>query len=141
MFGTVEVRAESYALVGDFAQFAQAENLKTAGIRKNRARPGHELVQPAQFADQFVARPQKQMVSIRQQNLHAEVFEVLLGLSLYRRRSSHWHECRRIDYAVRSGKPPQSRTSGIGGEDFEFKTTGRWIFGTRGHPVECIRRS
>src|ERR1700722_1029341 len=129
MLGTIEMRAKRHAFIGDFAQFAEAENLKTAGIRKNCAGPGHELVQPAQFAVQLVAGAQIQMVSIRQQDLHAKVFEMLLGLSFYRRRSSHWHECRRIDYAVRSGKPPQSRTSGIGGEHFEFKASG-WIFGT-----------
>ena len=80
MFGAVQVRAKRHAFVRHLAQFAQAENLKAARIRKNRARPGHEFVQSAQLADQFVAGPQIQMVSIRKKDLYAEVFEVLLRL-------------------------------------------------------------
>ena len=47
MFGAVEMRAEGDALVGDFAQFAEAENLKAAGIGEDGAGPGHEFVQAA----------------------------------------------------------------------------------------------
>src|SRR5581483_2502753 len=42
----VKVRAEAYAFVGDLAQFAQAEDLESAGVGKHGARPTDEAMQP-----------------------------------------------------------------------------------------------
>ncbi len=58
MLRPVQVRAKSHAIIRDFAQLGQAENLVTARIGKNRARPRHELMQAAKLANQFMPRPQ-----------------------------------------------------------------------------------
>ena len=129
------MRAKRHAFVRHFAQFAQAENLEAAGIGENRARPGHEFVQPAQLADQFMAGTQIEMIGIGKQDLHAEVFEILLRLALHRRGRAHRHERRRINHAVRRGQPAEPRAGGIRRQHFELET-----FVLRLHPNECIRR-
>ena len=80
MLGAIEMRTKRHAVVRHFAQFAQAEHLVAARIGENRARPRHEFVQPAHGADQFVPGPKIEMIGIRKENLHAEIFEVLLRL-------------------------------------------------------------
>jgi len=55
----VDVRAEGGTFVADFSQAAQAENLEAARIGEDRPRPGHEAMQSAHVAYQFVARAQK----------------------------------------------------------------------------------
>ena len=52
----VEVRAESYAVLSDFAQFAEAENLEAAAVSQNTARPVHKFVQAARLLNQIRAR-------------------------------------------------------------------------------------
>ena len=47
---SVEMGAEAHAFLSQFAQLAQAENLESAGVGKNRPIPRHEPVQPAQLA-------------------------------------------------------------------------------------------
>ena len=69
----VQMRLEDDALLGDFPQAAQAEDLEAAGIGEDGAGPRHEAVQPAQLADQFVPGPQKEMIGIGQQNLDVEI--------------------------------------------------------------------
>ena len=58
MLRAIEMRAEAHAFVGDFAKLGKAEDLKAAGIGEDRAGPGHEFVQAAEFADQLVTRAQ-----------------------------------------------------------------------------------
>ena len=122
--------AERDAVVGDFAETAQAEYLKAARIGENRARPGHELVQAAHPANQFVPGAQIKMVGIREDDLRVEFFEVALGLALYGRRRAHRHERRSFDHAMRRGQTSETRTCGIGCKNLETKT----------HPWKCIRR-
>ena len=74
--------------------------------------------------------PKIKMIGIRKQDLDAELFEILLRLSLDRRGCAHGHERRRFDHAVRSGQTAEARARRIGGENFEMKA----------HPGECIRR-
>ncbi len=85
----------------DFAQFAETENLEAAGIGENRARPRHEFVQAVHLADEFMAGTKKQMVGVGKQDLHAEVFEILLRLAFYGSGGAHGHECGSVDYTVR----------------------------------------
>ena len=107
MLGAIEMRAKCDAFVRDFAQLAEAENLEAAGIGENRARPGHEFVQPAHRANQFVARTKIKMIGIREKYLHAEIFEILLRLPFHRGRCSHGHERRRVNHAVRRRQAAQ----------------------------------
>src|SRR5208282_6427349 len=127
---SVEVRAEGDSVVPHFAEIAQAEHLKAAGVGKDRVRPRHELMKAAHAADEFVARAKIQMVSIGEENLDAEVFEVLLRLAFYGGGRADRHERRRFDHAVGRRKTPQPRTRRIGRENLEMKT----------HPMEFIRR-
>ena len=78
MLRAIQMRAERDAFVGDLAQIAQAEDLKSAGIGENRVRPRHELVQAAHLADQFVPGPEEQVIRVAENDLRAEVFQVLL---------------------------------------------------------------
>ena len=54
----VQVRLEDHALLGDFAQAAEAEDLEAAGIGEDGVGPRHEAVQAAHVADQLVAGAQ-----------------------------------------------------------------------------------
>src|SRR5260370_35043595 len=82
MFRTVQMRPEEHALGRDFPQPGPAEDLISAGIGQDRARPSHELVQAAQIPDQRVPRPEIEMRSGGEKNLRAEIFEGLLRKSL-----------------------------------------------------------
>ena len=98
----IQMRLKRDALVGDLAQTAQAEDLEAARIGQDGARPGHEAVQPAQAADQFVAGPQKQMIGVGQQDAHVQIVgQIALRESLDRGLRAHRHEDRRLDGAVR----------------------------------------
>ena len=123
------MRTKRHAVIGHFAEIAQAEDLKAARIGEDRMRPRHELVETAHLADQFMAGPEIQVIGIRKQNLDAELFEILLRLTLHRRGCAHRHERRRLDHAMRRGETPKPRARRIGGEYLEMKA----------HPGECIR--
>src|ERR1700674_680604 len=64
MLRAVEMRTEAHALIGHFSQFGKAEDLIAAGVREDGARPGHELMKPAELAHEFVARTKIEMISI-----------------------------------------------------------------------------
>ena len=129
MLGAVEVRAERDAVIGHLAQFAQAENLKAAGIGEDRMRPGHEPVQPAHRANQLMAGTQVKVIGVSEKNLHAELFEVLLRLALHRCRRAHRHKRRRFDHAVRRREAPEARAGRIGRENFKLKWHRRSVSG------------
>ena len=71
----VDVRAERHALLCDLAQIAEAEDLKPAAVRQDRAVPVHELVQAAGLADEIHARPQEEVVGVRQDDARAEIVQ------------------------------------------------------------------
>ncbi len=71
----VEVRAEADTFIGDFAQSAEAEDLKAAGVGEHGARPADELVQAAHAADGFVSGTQVEMIGVAENDLRAEGFE------------------------------------------------------------------
>src|ERR1700735_1185885 len=100
MRGTVQMRTKCDAVVCHFAQFTQAEDLVASRIRKDCSGPGHEFVQTAHIADEFVTWAEIQMVGIGQKNLNAERFQVCLGLRLYSRRCAHRHERRSVNHSV-----------------------------------------
>jgi hypothetical protein len=71
----VQVRAKDDAGFGDFAQRAQAEDLETAGIGKDRPGPAHEFVEAAKSPDGFVAGPEIQMIGIAEEDFSVEIVE------------------------------------------------------------------
>src|SRR5207302_4865910 len=94
MRGAVQVRTECDAFLGDFAEFAEAEDLKSARVGEDRAPPGHESMQPAELPYRADPRPQIQVIRIAENDLRAQLFERVLRDSFYRRHSSHRHEHR-----------------------------------------------
>jgi len=69
--GAVEMRAEGYRLLVDLAQFRERHDLETAGIGKDRVRPVHEPVQPAERRDPLGARPQHQVIGVAEHDVGA----------------------------------------------------------------------
>ena len=64
----VEVGLEDHAFVGDLAQAGEAEDLESAGIGEDGARPRHEAVQSAHGADQVRAGAEVKMIGVGQQD-------------------------------------------------------------------------
>ena len=71
----IQMRAEEDAFFGDFAQGLETEDLEAAGIGEDGSRPGHELVQAAQLADELVAGTQKQMIGVGENDFGVEVVD------------------------------------------------------------------
>src|SRR5277367_1460611 len=130
MLRSIEVGAKCDAVVSHFAETAQAEYLEAARIGKNRARPGHEFVQAAHPANQFVPGTQIKMVRIREDDLRVEFFEIALRLALYGCGRAYRHKRGRFDHTVRRGQTSETRAGRIGRKNLETKT----------HPWKCIRR-
>ena len=74
MPAAVDVAAKVGAVLAQFAQRAQAENLKAAGIGEHRSRPGHELVQATRLLQEFLTGSQVEMVGVAQNDggIHLE---------------------------------------------------------------------
>ena len=77
-----------------------AEDLVPAAVGQDRSVPGHETVQAAQPAYEFVPGPQIQVVGIRQNDARAEVFEPLLGKRFHGTGGSDRHKDRCLNFPV-----------------------------------------
>src|SRR5258706_8486209 len=64
MLRAVKMGTEAHALIGHFSQFGKAEDLIAAGVREDGARPGHELMKPAELARQLVTGAQIEMIGV-----------------------------------------------------------------------------
>ncbi len=122
MLGAVEMEAEAHALIAGFSQLGEAEDLITAGIGEDGARPGHELMQPAELADEFVARTQIEMIGVCEDNFRAEFFERFLGQGFDGSLRAHGHEERSLDGAVGRGQAAAARAGRIGSSYVKRKT-------------------
>ena len=121
MFGAIEMGAKAHALIGYFSQFGKAEDLVAAGIREDGARPGHESMEPAKPAHQFVPGTKIEMISICKNDSCAELFERFLGEPLDGRLGAHGHERRRLDRAMRRHPAPATRARRVGPRCFKRK--------------------
>src|SRR5206468_10730349 len=97
----VEVCAEAHAFGGDFTRMRKTEDLIPSRVGENRMGPGHEVVQTAELADEFVAGSQIEMIGIREDNFGAELLERFLTQALNGRGGADGQEERRFDRAVR----------------------------------------
>lgn len=95
------MRSKRHALFADFAQLVQTENLKTAGIRKDRPIPRHEFVQAAHRSNGLDAGSQIEVIGIGEQYLYAEFFEDVLRDALDGGERANRHEHGSFDFAVR----------------------------------------
>src|SRR6266403_4315784 len=114
MLGTVEMRTEARAFVGHYSKRGETEDLVAAGIGKDGAGPGHELVQAAELAHKFVAGTQIKMIGIREDDFRAEVFERFLGERFDGGLGANGHEDRSFDGAVRGRQAATTGTGRIG---------------------------
>src|SRR6266511_2966892 len=116
----VEVRAERDALLGDLDEpgprpvapcgaLAEAEDLEPAGVREERAAPGHEAVEPAQAAHPLVPGAKEQMVGVPEDDPDAERLEVARLERLHGGRGPHRHEDGGVDRAARGLEPSAAR--------------------------------
>ena len=80
----VQMRAKRHALFGYLPQITKTENLESARIGQNRARPRHEPVQAAHPSHLLDSRPQIKMIGIAKKNLYVKVFENVLRNAFYR---------------------------------------------------------
>src|SRR5260370_41295197 len=129
-FRGIQVRQEEHALVRDFPQPGKAEDLISARIGQDRARPGHELVQAAQIADERVSRPEIEMIGVGEKNLRAEIFEGLLRKSLDRPGRADGQEHGRVNRAVRGVQAAKTRGAGVFVKNFKDVS----------HPGKCSSR-
>lgn len=106
--GTVEVRAELHALFADFAQLAQAEHLKPAGIGEQRPLPGHEFVQSAKLPHLRRSRTKIKMISITQEQFHPKLLQHILGNSFDRAERAAGHEDWGLHRSVWSDDPSRA---------------------------------
>src|SRR4051794_19622837 len=117
---------EGDAIFGDFAEFAETEDLEPTGVGEDGAVPRHELVDATEFADLLDTWAQIEMVGVVEQNLYAEFFEHVLGNAFDSSERSDGHEHRGLDRAMGRNKASGSRGTGGG-----FQLEGK------GHCVDC----
>src|SRR5712691_8605233 len=96
----VEVAAEEGPLVRDLALLGQRVDLEAARVGEDRSGPAHEAVEPAQLRDQLRPRAQQQVVGVAEDDLRADVRQVVGSDRLHRARRPHRHELRRVDAAM-----------------------------------------
>lgn len=97
-----------YAVFFDFAQAAQAKDLKTTGVGENGPLPAHELMQAAQRADPLVSRTKIEVVGIPKDDLRAQFLENVLGNGFDRSGRTAGHESRRFHRTMRGVDPSQT---------------------------------
>ena len=114
----VDVRAEDGGAIVDLEIGGEAVDLVAAAVGEDGARPVHELVQAAQFGDEFVAGPQREVIGVAEHDLHAGVFELLRRQSLDGGLGADRHEDGRLDDAVRGVHAAQAGFA-VGLQEFE----------------------
>ena len=105
------MRAERDTSLRHFAQIAEAEHLKAAGIGEDGAVPCHEPLYPSQLPYRLDARPEVEVVGVIEENLHAQLFELVLGDTLHRSERADRHEHRRLYLAMRCEEPARTGKS------------------------------
>jgi hypothetical protein len=110
----IDVRLELHPLLAHRPQRLEREDLKAAGIRQDRSRPLHELVQPTQVADHLIPGPQVQVVRVGEHHLRPRITQVGGIEPLHGRQRTHRHEGRRRDGTVRRGERSGARRTAGG---------------------------
>src|SRR5580700_1149885 len=124
----IKMRTKRHALLADFAELVQAENLEAAGIGQNRPRPRHETMQTAHLAHGFDPGTQVEVISIAEKNLDSELFENILRHAFDGRDGAHGHEYGGFDLAVRSMQAPGTRRAGTA---LDMELNGHCVFALR----------
>ncbi len=109
------------AVVGDFAERAERENLKAAGVGEEGARPTHEFVKAAHAADYFVAGAEIEMVGVAEDDFCAERFERVLRDGFDGALRADGHEDRGFDGLVGEDETAATAAGGGFGEELVVK--------------------
>ncbi len=108
-----------HTLLGDAAQLAQAEHLKTARVGQNGPVPVHEIMQVAVRPDNVSARPQHQVEGVTQQYLRAAFGHLLGAHGLDGAVGADRHERRRLHHPAFEHQASAPGTPG-GIQQFKF---------------------
>jgi hypothetical protein len=95
---------KTHTLFADPSQIPKAENLKPAAVGQDRAIPVHEGMEPPQAPDQFVPRPQKEVVGVGQDDLGSDFTKSLGKDRLDGPLGPDGHENRRFDHPMGSAE-------------------------------------
>src|SRR5271170_7772706 len=98
------MRTKFHAVFFYFANFCEAENLKTAAVGENWFFPIHEFVQTAGSADYVKSGTKIQMISVAENNLRAHLVKFARVERLDAGLRADGHEHRRFDDAARRGQ-------------------------------------
>ena len=115
----VHRRAEAHTLLADLAHLRQAVDLEAAGIGEDRAFPVHEAMQVAMPADDVGAGPQHQVEGVAEDDLGAQVFQLLRRHGLDRAVGADRHEGRGLHRAAGETQPAAARRA-VAGEQFKL---------------------
>ena len=96
----VHVAAEARPLLVDRPVVREREDLEAAGVGEDGAVPAHEAVDPAHAPERLRARPEHEVVGVREDDLGAEGADVVGREAGDARARPDGHERRRLDGAV-----------------------------------------
>ena len=96
----IQMVLKMHALLGDFAQFRERENLESTAVRQDRAVPRHELVQTPKAGDELFAWADMEVVGVSQNDLCAEAAKLVRAHGFHRGLRADGHEYRRLHGAA-----------------------------------------
>jgi hypothetical protein len=105
----VDHRAQRHAVVVDLRQVPQAEHLVAARVGQDRPVACHQGVQPAELRDRLLARPQVEVVGVREHHPRAERRQIARQHAFHRPARPDRHERRRRHLAVRRREHARAR--------------------------------
>ena len=105
------------AVVCDFAESVEGEDLEAAGVSEDGARPTDETMQAAHAADGLVAGTQIKMVGVAEDDFDAESFKRVLGDGFDGALRADGHEDRGFDGLVGQEETAAAAAGGCFGEE------------------------
>ena len=112
------------AVVCDFAESVEGEDLEAAGVSEDGARPTDETMQAAHAADGLVAGTQIKMVGVAEDDFDAESFKRVLGDGFDGALRADGHEDRGFDGLVGQEETAAAAAGGGFGEELEGRRHG-----------------
>ncbi len=116
----VEMVLEADAVLRDFAQLREGEDLVAAAVGQDGAVPVHELVQPTEMPHRLHPRPHEKMVGVAEDDLRGQLPQLARADGFHAALRADGHEGGRLDYAMICRQPPAARIRGrIASEQFK----------------------
>src|SRR5262245_7549651 len=96
----------------DFADSGEAEHLKTAAVREDRASPVHELVQAPRLGDDLYPGTDVKMVGVAKDDLRPHFAQLTVIDRFDTCLRANRHEDGRVNNTVRCFQPPEPSLAG-----------------------------